>query len=183
MSSSTEEDDEDEIVLPAPMTSRRRSQQGKTPTAPKSRSSQAPSNVKNKSNALTSSGQKSRTAGDKSTAGRDTTFMAASVVGSRSASAAKAISDKEQAQQPKGRRSLVKGTPKKTPTSGAAAIGRLGTPVIQDQVGGTSEGGVGGRSLRASTLVVKKASDIDAKQREQFKHKGRPSAGAISTDV
>ena len=57
---------------------------------------------------------------------------------------------------PKGRRSLVKGTPKK---ANVAADATPETPAT-------------GRSLRASTLVVKKASDIDAKQREQFKKRG-----------
>ncbi|XP_028966588.1 paramyosin [Galendromus occidentalis] len=57
---------------------------------------------------------------------------------------------------PKGRRSLIKGTPKKA-------------NVVADVA---SESPASGRSLRASTLVVKKASDIDAKQREQLKKRG-----------
>ncbi|OQR79419.1 hypothetical protein BIW11_05747 [Tropilaelaps mercedesae] len=191
ISSSTEEDDEDErislIPAPAPMISRRRSQQSasKAPTPPKSRGSQMLSNVKSRSNAVSNNGTRGRgVSNEKNTQAKDSLTPAITAPSSRSGSAAKALLEGEYpGQQPKGRRSLVKGTPKKTPAGVAAALGRLGTPGQDNQTTGGSNEGAVGRSLRASTLVVKKASDIDAKQREQFKHKGRPSAGSLSTDM
>lgn len=114
------------------------------------------------------------------------TGFAAASTATTSATTAKASSAEKQVAglPPKGRRSLVKGTPKKSLTTLAATANKLGTTSNDSRTGEAADTGAGGRSLRASTLVVKKASDIDAKQREQFKHKGRhSSANALSTDI